>query len=267
MSFKENLKTKMLIDRLTRTVSLSIGSPGNYRKVDKDTMRKLLDLSPFVFEKRRDLDLYFRELEPGKGEILVLDNELPLYGKTTLEDVTIRKSPELKEMVKIRYIIKILSDSDILMCKGREALHYVQDRALELLDLRYTEKDIEEMADDGIDAYARADPEAVMETLELFAEVLEYESVPAEVLVNDYVMYGARREEMGDRETFGPIVMYNEKTNILRLIKKSIWVDDPIARDIVPAVALGEEEPDAEAHKVFSVLKEEVLKKKSPTLH
>ncbi len=267
MSFKENLRKKMLIDRLARTVSLSIGSPGSYRRVDKETMRKLLDLSPYVFEKRRDLHLYFRELEPGKGEILVLDNELPLYGNTTLEDVTIRKSPELKEMVKIKCIIKILSDSDILMCKGREAVRYVQDRALELLDLRYTEKDIEQMADDGIDAFARADADDVIEALELFAEVLAYESVPAEVLVNDYVMYGARHEGTDDKQIFGPIVMYNDKTNVLRLIKRSVCTDDPIGRDIIPAVALGDEEPDAEAHKVFGILKEEVLKKKGPTLH
>ena len=41
-------------------------------------------MSPFVVEKRRDLELYFRQLEPGIGQILVLDNELPLYGKPPL---------------------------------------------------------------------------------------------------------------------------------------------------------------------------------------
>jgi len=150
MSFKENLKKKMLIDSLSKTVSQSIGPSGMSRRVDKETMRRLLALSPFVLENRRDLELYFRELEPGLGEVLVLDNELPVYRNTSLEDVTLRKSPELKEMVSIRNIIKILNDSDILMCKGREALGYVQRLALDLLDLRYDERDIEEMADEGL---------------------------------------------------------------------------------------------------------------------
>ena len=267
MSFIENLKNKILIDTLSKTVSHSVGAPGISRKIDKETMRRLLSLSPFVLEKRRDLDLYFRELEPGMGEVLVLDNELPLYGNTSLDDVTLRKNPELKEMISIRNVIKILNDSDILMYKGREALRYVQDRALDLLDLRYETKDIEEMADEGLEALVRGDSEAVMETLELFVEILSYESVPAEVLVNDYVMFGASHVEEGGRETLGPIVMYNDKTNALRVIKRRVAAGDPIQRDMIAGVALGEIESDAEEFAVFPFLKDEVLKKQQPTVH
>ena len=267
MSFKENLKKKILIDRLSKIVSPTIGSPERHRKVDKETMRKLLSLSPFVLEKRRDLELYFRELEPGVGEILVLDNELPLYGKTSLDDVVLRKSPELKEMISIRNVIRILHDSDVVMCKGRDALRYVHDRALDLLDLRFKEKDIEEIANDGNDALGMGDSEAVMETLDLFIELLGYESVPAAVLVNDYFMMGARHEAEGGMETFGPIIMYNDKTNVLKLIKETVSMDDAAEQMVIPGVALGEVEPDAEGYWVFQFLKEEVLKKKGPVLH
>jgi len=267
MSFKENLKRKMLIDSLIRTAFQSVGAPGVHRKVDKETIRKLLSLSPFVLEKRRDLNLYFRQLESGLGEILVLDNELPLYGKTSLDDVTLRRSPELKEMVNIRNIFKILKDSDILMCKGREALRYVQDRALELLDLRYKPQDIAEIADEGLEAFARADAEAVMETLDLFVEILGYEPVPAEVLVNDYIMYGACQKDEKGRQLWVPIVMYNDKTNILRVIKRPMASADPVERDMIAGVALGEIEADAENFAVFPFLKEEVLKRKQPTVH
>ena len=267
MSFIENLKKKMLIDSLSKTVSQSIGSPGRPWKVDKETMRRLLSLSPFVLEKRRDLELYFRQLEPDIGEILVLDNELPLYGKTTLDDVTLRKSPELKEMISIRNIIKILHDSDVLMCKGRDALHNVHNRALDLLDLHFEEKDIEEMANDGIDALARGDSEALTVSLDLFVEVLGYESVPAAVLVNDYVMFGSRHEAEDGRETFSSIIMYNDRTNILRLIKETVPVDDPVGQEVIPRVAMGEVEPDAEGYWVFRFLKEAVLKKERPVLH
>lgn len=267
MSFKENLRKKILIDRLLKTVSPSIGTPGRSRKVDKATMRQLLSLSPFVLEKRRDLELYFRQLEPGKGEVLVLDNELPLYGKTTLDDVTLRKSPELKEMISIRNIIKILSDSDVLMCKGRDALLYVHDRALDLLDLSFEEKDIEEMVNDGLEALAKGDPEAVTETLDLFVEVLGYESVPAEVLVNDYIMFGSHYEAEDVMEIFDSIIMYNYRANILRLIKETVSVDDPVGQELILKVATGEAEPDAEGYHVFQFLREAVLRKERPVLH
>ena len=261
MSFKDNLKKKMLIDTLSRTVSQSIGSTERPWKVDKETMRRLLSLSPFVLEKRRNLELYFRQVEPGIGEILVLDNELPLYGKTTLDDVTLRKSPVLKEMISIRNVIKILHDSDVIMSKGRDALRYVHDRALDLLDLRFEEKDIEEMVNDGIDALARGDSEAVMETLDLFVELLGYESVPAAALVNDYVMFGSRHEAEDNREAFGPIILYNDKTNVLRMIKHTVFMDDPGAQTLIPGVAQGEIEPDAEGSEVFRFLKQAALAK------
>jgi hypothetical protein len=267
MSFIENLKQKILIDRLSRTVSQSVGAPGVSRKIDKETMRKLLSLSPFVPEKRRDLDLYFRELEPGVGEVLVLDNELPLYGNTTLDDVTLRKSPELKEMISIRNVIKILNDADILMHKGRDTLRYVQDRALELLDLRYQEGDIQEMADEGLEAFVRGDSEAVMEILDLFVEILGYLPMPAEALVNDYVMFGACRTDQDGKQTFGPVVMYNDRANVLRVIKAKVPMGDPVQSAVIPGVALGEMKPDEQDYGVFQFLKEEVLKKSQPTVH
>jgi len=267
MSLKENLKKKILIDRLTRTVSLSIGSPGSTRKIDKENMRKLFALSPFVLEKRRDLELYFRDLQEGVGEVISLDNELPLYGNTTLDDVALRRSPEVKEMVSIRNIIKILNDKDIRICNGRDSVNHVHDLALGLLDLTFTEKDVEEMVDDGIEALVRADSDSVLETIELFVELLGYESVPEAVLVNDYVMYGGRHAGGNGGMSYDPIVMYNDQTNVLRMISKPVFVDDPLAQTLIPGVALGEIEPDAEGPDVFRFLKKAAMAKKQPTLH
>jgi hypothetical protein len=61
--------------------------------------------------------------------------------------------------------------------------------------------------------------------------------------------------------------MYNDRTNVLRLIQEPISVDDPLANVKIPAVALGEAEPDAEGFDVFKCLKEEALKLERPTLH
>ena len=75
-------------------------------------MRSMLELSPYQYQKSRDLELYVQENDQEQKMIFVLDNELPIY-KTTIDDVTMRKSPLIKEMVKIRNIIKIL-----IFCKG-----------------------------------------------------------------------------------------------------------------------------------------------------
>ena len=193
-------------------------------------------------------------------EVLVFDNELPIY-HTTVADVALRRSPELKEMVNIRNIIKILNDKDIRICKGSDTVHHVQNLALGLLDLSFSEEDVQELVDDGIDAIAREDSDAVLETLDLFVEILGYESVPAAVLVNDYVMYGDQHEGGNGRESYGPIVMYNDRTNVLRMIKQTVFMDDPGAQTLIPDVALGEIEPDAEGSEVFRFLKQAVLAK------
>jgi len=267
MSLKENLRKKILIDSLAGAVSQSIGHSGGPRKIDKENMRKLLSFTPFVLEKQRDLELYFRELEPGLGEVLCLDNELPLYQNTNLEEVGLRRSPELKEMISIRNVIKILNVKDILLCNGRDAVDYVQNLAIQLLDLSFDEKDVDDMAEEGVDALVRADSDGVMEILDLFVELLGYRAVPTAVLVNDYMMFGSHHDLEGGREAFGPIIMYNDKTNTLRLIKDPISVDDPLANVKIPGVALGEAEPDAEAYQVFKFLKDAALKKEPRTLH
>jgi hypothetical protein len=261
VAFKENLKKKILTDRLSQTVCQSIGSPGSMQKIDKESMRKLLALTPFVSEKRRDLELYFRELEPGIGEVISLDNELPLYGKTNVDDVALRRSPEVKEMVHIRNIIKILSDKDIRICKGSDTVLHVQNLALGLLDLSFSEEDVQVLVDDGIDAVAREDSDAVLETLELFVELLGYRPVPAAVGVRDYVIYGDQHEGGKGRQNYGPIVMYNDKTNVLKMIKNTVSMDDPRAQTMIPGVALGEIKPDAEGIEVFRFLKQAALAK------
>ena len=261
MSFKENLKKKILTNRLSSTVCQSIGSPDSTRKIDKESMRKLLALSPFVSAERRDLELYFRELEPEIGEIISLDNELSLYGNTTVGDVALRRSPVVKEMVNIKNIIKILNDKDIRICKGSDTVHHVQNLALGLLDLSFSEEDVQGLVDDGIDAMAREDSDAVLETLDLFVELLGYESVPAAVLVNDHVMYGDHHEGGNGRQSYGAIVMYNDRTNVLRMTKQTVFMDDSGAQTLIPGIALGEIEPDAEGGEVFRFLKQAALAK------
>ena len=75
MAFKENLLTKLKIDRLAARVMDSIAAEQGGGKVDKDAMRKLLELSAYQYQRVRDLDLYVQEIDQDQKEIFVLDNE------------------------------------------------------------------------------------------------------------------------------------------------------------------------------------------------
>ncbi|MEJ2223009.1 MAG: hypothetical protein P8X80_19665 [Desulfobacterales bacterium] len=77
MSFKENLLTKIRIDRLAASVIASIGPVESGSKVDRDAMRSLLEMSPYQHQKERDLDLYVKAVDQEQKIIFVLDNELP----------------------------------------------------------------------------------------------------------------------------------------------------------------------------------------------
>jgi hypothetical protein len=81
MTFKENLKAKIKLDRLLRKLVSTIKEPPGKRRVDKILVRELLDRTDFEHKKVRDLDLYVRPLEGETMEVLVLDNELPIYHK------------------------------------------------------------------------------------------------------------------------------------------------------------------------------------------
>ena len=148
MSFKENLLKKIAIDKLTRKVLSTVGSPESGRKLDRDAMRDLLTMGSFTFKQERDLDLYLLDTDEDKSKILVLDNELAVY-HTTLEDVALRKSPTIKEMLSIRNAIKILNDSDVVVSKREESVKTVRNACIQLLDLSFEKSDLDAITSDG----------------------------------------------------------------------------------------------------------------------
>ena len=117
MPFKENLKAKINLDRLLQKLVSTIREPPGRRWVDKVLTRKLLDRTDFKLEKVRDLELYVRSLEDEIKEVLVLDNELPIY-HSTVADVALRKSPYWQEIISIRNIRRIIYDKDVIKSKG-----------------------------------------------------------------------------------------------------------------------------------------------------
>ena len=259
MSFKENLLKKIKIDRMSKVVINSIGPPDSGTKIDKETMRKLLEMGPYKFRQERDLELYIKEAEEGIEKILVLDNDLAIY-KTTVEDVGLRKSPVVKEMLSIRNVIKILNDKDVVVSKKEESLKTIQNELIEMIDLSFNKSDIEEIEKDGLDALEKWDADGVVECLSLFAELLGYRSPPKAMKIINHIVIGSLTKNESGELMFGPVVIYNTTNNYLKLIDEQIGSFDKEKIELMHHIAVGKEAAPFEGPLVFQYLKEEVFK-------
>lgn len=239
----------------------SIGPPDSGRKVDKQTMRSLLEMGSYQFIQERDLDLYILQEDADLKRILVLDNELAIY-KTTVEDIVLRKSPIVKEMLNIRNIIKILNDKDVVVSKKEKSVKTIQEECIDMLDLSYDASDIEEIEKDGAAALERGDADGVIEALTLFAELLEYSPPPKAMKTGDHHVIGALSKGKNNEDLFGPIVMYSLTYNLLKLIEEQLSSLDKGKIELMHQIAIGKEKASKEGPGVFAYLKEKVVSEK-----
>lgn len=259
MSFKDNLLKKIKIDALAEKVIASWGPPGSEKRIDKEAMRDLLEMSPYAHQKKRDLDLYVTQGGGEKQKVLVLDNELPIY-MTTVEDVVIRKSPYVKEMVSLRNVIKILKDSDVKISIKEESVKSVQKECIDRLDLSYAAADIESIAQDGASSLENKYNEGVSESLTLLAELLGYQPPPKAFKIRHCEIFGAVAEGKAGEIQYGPIVVFSRIDNSLKLIETHVGSFDTHKLDYVRQVAAGNEKADIEGPVVFRYLQDAVMK-------
>ena len=260
MSFKENLLTKLKIDHLADKVIASIAPVESGSKVDKDAMRSLLEMSPYQHQKERDLDLYIEDIDQVQKKIFVLDNELPIY-LTTIDDVVMRKSPLIKEMVKIRNIIKILKDTDVKLSRKEDSVKAIQKACIDRLDLSFTASDIDELARDGRASLERDYTDGVIECLELFGELLDYRSAPKAFQLGRHKIMGVLTPKAGGEVLYGPIVIYSLIHGTLKLIEEQTSNFDKAKMELVQQIAAGRQKAAVEGPEVFEYLKNSVLQK------
>jgi hypothetical protein len=260
MSFRANLLKKMEIDKTAGKLFDSIKPVGSIHKVDRESMKYLLELSEYRYEKRRDLDLYYKESDEGKKRILVLDNDLSIY-HTTIDDVVIRKSPYVKEMVSIRNVIKILNDGDVVVSKKEASVRAIQKECIEMLDLSFDENDLAEIEKSGTDALAISDTDTVLEAFLLFGEILEYVTPPKSFVVRGQTVLSRLTQMEDDTKLYGPIVLYNNEENKIKLMNDQIKVPEKEKIAHLHKIASGRAEPDMEGADVFTFLKKEAEKK------
>jgi hypothetical protein len=259
MSFKENLIRKIKIDHLTRKVLATVGPVDSGRKVDRDMMRRLLAMGPFEMQQERDLELYAHKPQSEDTYILVLDNDLSIYN-TTAEDIGLRKSPTVKEMISIRNVIKILNDKDVIQSKKEASVQTIRKDCIEPLDFSFDKSDVEALANEGIHAWQNALTDEVETALGLFVELLNYDTAPKFLKLKQYYICGMASKPGPDVIVFNPLVIYSDLSNNLRLIDKPISSKDKESLEWVYQVAEGSQKAAREGEEVFIFLKKAIFK-------
>ena len=261
MDFRANLLQKIAIDELADGVISSLAGPDSGLKFDKIGMRRLLEMGPYRHQRERDLDLYIQEGGPLSGVILVLDNGLALY-ETTVEDVVMRKSPTVKEMVSIRNAIKILNDKDVVRARKSETVDLVRQVLLGQLDLTYTPQDIEDLALAGRSALESQYGPGVEESLRLFAEILDLRPLPNPFRVAHHDTLGRKLPPPPGGFAAAPVVVYNRIENSLKLLEGPLDTRDLKEMERYQQMLEGQAEPDLAGGEVFQWLKQRVLVEK-----
>lgn len=261
MSFKENLLKKIRINDMAKKIRTTIGPSDSDLKIDKEIMRSILELSPYQPVTERDLELFIRDAD-GKDikKIVVLDNELPIY-VTTIADVAMRKSPTLKEMINIRNAIKIINDKDVKISRKEDSLEIIRKECIEQIDLSFDRTDLNEIEKDGLESLDRGYTEGVIESLSLFADLLEYQKAPKPFRINHYEIFGVLSRKNSDELLFGPVVIYHIIHNVVKFIDEKISGFNENQIKYYHDISTGKEKAAREGNAVFHHLKEEIIKK------
>jgi len=253
MSFRENLLKKIEINRLAAKVRKTIAPAASTVRIDTEPLRQLLSLSSFEHRRERDLDLYVKDQKGSEPLVLVLDNELPIY-KTSVEDVVMRKSPYVKEMLSIRGIIKILKDSDVKISRKEASLDTLQADCLASLDLSYSAADIEAIAYDGAASLESKYPEGVIENLMLLAELTGFQPAPAPFKSAHHVVFGKPAQNESGKIVFGPAVIYDRVHGRLGLTQDAFSAADQQQVEIFQRLLEGKDTPSIQGAEVFKYI-------------
>jgi hypothetical protein len=243
---------------MAKQVIASIGPPESGRKVDKKIMRSLLEMASYTHRRKRDLDLFIEDVDAEKTRILVLDNDLAIYN-TSVYDVAMRKTPTVKEMMNPFNVIKILKDTDVVISKKEESVKTIQKECIDRLDLSYDESDLDEIIKDGTASLEREYADGVIESMDLFAEILGYSAPPKPFRVAHHKIVGALTQEQSGEVQFGPMVLYSVIHNALKLIETKTGSFDREKLEFIQKVASGKEQASSEGPLVFQYLKNTAL--------
>jgi len=143
-----------------------------------------------------------------------------------------------------------------------ESVKTIQKECIDMLDLSFDESDLDEIVKDGAASLDREYADGVIESLDLFAEILGYCAPPKAFKIGHHKIIGALTKKESGEIIFGPMVIYSIIHNTLKLIDQQVGSFDKGKIEFVHRVASGKEKADAEGPAVFQYLKEAVGKLK-----
>ena len=260
MSLKDDLKAKIKLDGLLRRLVSTIREPPGKRWLDQVLIRELIDMTDLEHKKVSNLLLYVRPLEGEIMEVLVLDNELPIY-HTTIADVALRKNPYWQQMFSVKNIKKIMNDRDVIVSKGKGSLKRLHANALALLDLTYTRDDMARLLEDARQGLERESVPQIRESFDLFFELLGFEPVSLGGPGQDFQIFARPKLGGGAVPTFEPLVLFDDATLSLGLKKGNFSPQNDSDLAWVMRYARGEETADLQGIGVFEFLAELALEK------
>jgi hypothetical protein len=260
MSLKENLKAKIKLDGLLRRLVSTIREPPGKRWLDKVLTQEILGMTDFAYKEVSKLHLYIRPLEGEIMEVLVLDNELPIY-HTTVDDVTLRKNPYWQQMFSVKNIKKIMNDQDVVVSKGKESLKRLHAAALALLDLSYTRDDLARLVEDARQGLERKSIAQIRESFDLLFELLDFQPVSLGGPERDLQIFAGPKPGGDAVPPFEHLILFDEKNLSLGLKKGPFSPQNESDLAWVIQYARGEETADLQGIGVFEVLAELALEK------
>ena len=262
MSFIENILKKIEIVELSEKVIGSISPHGSGQKINRDAMAKLLDYSPYTLIEVRDLKLYKKNIHEEISRILVLDNELPIYN-TTVEDVALRRSPTIKEMISIRNAIKILNDKDILVTKKRDSVILIKNESLDLIDLSYNREDLEKLLYESLASLEIGNPDDVLLYIKIYSELLRFQKLPKEFKKENHIILGIVSNGENNKTIYGPFISYDLIFNKLKFINNKFDKNNREEIEFFNQIMSGNRRVSHKNGEVFRYLIKTILEKEN----
>jgi len=155
--------------------------------------------------------------------------------------------------------MKILNDSDVLVCNKDDSVDLLRRACIATLDLSYNEADIDGIASRGMDALSSGHTEGIQDALTLFGELLGYAAPPKKLAFAHHDIIGCpEKTDAGVR--YAPLVLYDRANNTLKLMDGPVAVGDAADLRSVQSVITGEETPDMAGPEVFDRLRDAVFR-------
>ncbi|MGM0418769.1 MAG: hypothetical protein ACQEQS_08615 [Thermodesulfobacteriota bacterium] len=211
-SLKENLKNKAAADFLAAKVRKSLNNNSGVSGIDKKAASAILEMCSYSHVQKRDLDLYIKQ--NGQSEVVVLDASLGRY-LTEADDVAMRKSPTIKEMLSFRNAKKILGDSDVLKSVKHETLSYLRNLYIDGLNLDMTPAGAEEIIKESIIELDAVDFEKFLKSLLVISEIFKLKYLPLLSKKAGFYIFGQKEQKENEPILLMLICFDNKKGDFL----------------------------------------------------